>query len=283
MKSAFRTLALPLALLLAPAASPAQRLLDPAGTFDRAPWYAGRIKDAPVPASTVALPLAWQRGAEQPAMFEPSAGEGAPAPRLVAAMQAYLDSLMGGRVVSVTAGTPPDVRFGCERDAVDDDCAAAEGARPRHAIQVVRGSAPWRSALGEALAAAGARHALLVTLEVGEYWPRQTGLRGGKVVELGAGRPQPLAWLTSLDDPVQVLQFTGALVDARGTIQRIGAEGILAKRTPFRASVLGVQALLTDEDVAQLQADPQTWQAALRSLLRGLGGDGIAPAATPDR
>jgi hypothetical protein len=65
----------------------------------------------------------------------------------------------------------------------------------------------------------GATHLLLVPLEGGQYWPRQTGWRGSKSVELGSGYVLPLPWLTSVETPVSVLQLTGVLVgrDERGS------------------------------------------------------------------
>ena len=51
----------------------------------------------------------------------------------------------------------------------------------------------------------------------------------------------PLTWLTSLDDPVQVLQLTGVLVAPDGRVLRVGAEGVLARRTGMAASMAGAQ------------------------------------------
>jgi len=89
-----------------------------------------------------------------------------------------------------------------------------------------------------------------------------------------------LPWLTSLETPVSVLQLTGALVGRDGRAVRIGAEGLLAKRTGLVASAFGLQALLSDEDVQQLRTTrrddlagrPLVWQAALRSLVAELTG-----------
>jgi hypothetical protein len=105
------------------------------------PYYAG------APATEVAadtarighLPVVYQRGASQAAVFDPKSGPGTPVGALLAEMNAYLDSLgtasgvsvrlvEGGRVSAVThAATtaPPDVRFGCitATGAAGDDCA----------------------------------------------------------------------------------------------------------------------------------------------------------------
>jgi hypothetical protein len=65
-----------------------------------------------------------------------------------------------------------------------------------------------------------------------------------------------------------------------GRAVRIGAEGLVARRTPLLASSAGAQSLLTDEDVAALRtarrADlpgaPLAWQVALRTLVGELAG-----------
>ncbi len=125
---------------------------------------------------------------------------------------------------------------------------------------------------------AGATHLLLVTLEGGQYWPRQTGWRGSKSVELGSGYVLPLPWLTPVETPVSVLQLTGVLVGRDGRGVRIGAEGIAAQRTPLLASAVGAQRLITDEDVDRARSvrredlpdQPLAWRAALSRLVSDL-------------
>ena len=87
-------------------------------------------------------------------------------------------------------------------------------------------------------------------------------------------------WLTSLETPVSVLQVTGARVGRDGRAQRIGAEGLLARRTSLPISALGAQAMISDAEVEQartarredLPGQPLVWQVALRELVRGLIG-----------
>jgi hypothetical protein len=181
---------------------------------------------------------------------------------------------------------PPDVQFGCAPDAAaGDDCAergdsalGREGQTMR--LAVGRPSAEWVAWAGEAMGRAGAARVLVLTLEVGQYLPRQRGLRGDKEVELGTGHVVALPWLTSLETPVSVLQLTGALVGRDGKAVRIGAEGIHARRTRLALSALGVQELLRDEDVEavrtarrdDLPGRPLAWQAALRQLVSQLAG-----------
>ena len=250
------------------------------------PYYAGvRVTAGPAPIGH--LPVAYQRGAAQAAIFDPPGGAGSAMGQLLAAMNAYLDSL--GATVPLSAdgvqGTPPDVRFGCARDASDQDCEARGDSalgRGRQTMQLAVGrpSEAWIASAAQALDARGADRALVLTLEVGQYLMRQTGWRGNKEVELGTGYTVPLPWLTSLETPVMVVQLTGAVVGRDGRAIRIGAEGMLAKRTSLGISALGAQSLISDEDVAQLATarrddlpgQPLVWQAALRELVSQLTG-----------
>ena len=285
MPSSLRFLARPaLALLLSACATTGATFGSGVGDrfLERPPYYAG----AAAPAGTVAhLPVAYQPGAAQPAIFDPSAAADAPVARLLAEMTAYLDSLVAGPRVAPLAGTAPDVMFGCVTDALGD-CADADDAeamgRGGDELRLAVGnpSGEWRAALGPALAAAGADGLVAVTLEVGQYRLQQRGIRGSKVVALGTGHEASLPWLTSLETPVSVLQLTAVHVGPDGKARRIGAEGIVAVRTPLLASGVGAQRLVSDEDVERvrtlrrddLPGRPLAWQVALRHLVAGVAG-----------
>lgn len=291
--------AIPLvALLLAGCASTGATLGSGVGDkfLERPPYYAGSLRpDTSGGARIGVLPVAYQSGATQPAMFEPAASEGSPTGRLLAQMNAYLDSITladGSAPVRIVPGASPastnqvapDVRFGCvtEMDLPDSDCLtdddAAMGRRGQVKLAVGRPSPQWIAWADTAMRAAGATRAIVITLEVGQLLPRQSGLRGDKSVELGTGHSVPLAWLTSLETPVQVVQLTGALVERDGRAVRIGAEGLFAKRNRFRVSVVGGQELITPEDLEALRTSrredlpgkPLVWQEALRQLVRQL-------------
>ena len=268
------------------------------------PFYAG-VSARVVASDTTRighLPVAYQRGATQPAMFDPAGGEGSAVDALLREMTAYVDSLgrahgvtvrlvEGGRVSAVAhraTTTPPDVHFGCvtESGAAGDDCAKRDdggalgrGRQPMR-LAVGRPSREWTAWMRDVMRDVGVGRALVLTLEIGQHLPRQSGLRGDKEVELGTGHVVRLPWLTSLETPVSVLQLTGALVSPDGLAIRIGAEGIVARRTPLLVSALGAQELLSEKDIEQsrtLRRDdlpdrPLAWQVALRHLVAQLTG-----------
>jgi hypothetical protein len=253
--------------------------------LEHPPFYAGAAVTA-AGASIGHLPVAYQRGATQEALFEPASGPGTPTAALLDELTTYLDSLgVTARLAGTgaTRGTPPDVQFSCETDPAGD-CVVGEGALGRGDIRmrlaVARPSAEWVSWAGPAMDGAGVTGVLVLTLEVGQYRIAQRGLRGDKVVELGTGHTVSLPWVTSLETPVQVLQLTGALIGRDGKAVRIGAEGLLARRTSLPASAVGLQRLLTDDEVAEvrtahredLPGRPLAWQVAVRTLVAELTG-----------
>ena len=258
--------------------------------LEQPPFYAGAVAADAAPIGH--LPVAYQRGATQEAMFEPAGGAGTPTAAFLAELTAYLDSLgVTKRLAGAGAprGTAPDVQFSCETDPAEpgDVCVTGPGALGRGDIRmrlaVARPSAEWVSWVGTAMDGAGVTRVLAFTLEVGQYRIAQRGLRGDKVVELGTGHTVSLPWLTSLETPVQVLQLTGALIGREGRAVRIGAEGLLARRTSLPLSTLGAQRLLTDEEVAEARAarredlpgQPLVWQAAVRTLVTELTGRAV--------
>ena len=249
------------------------------------PFYAG----APVTAAGRIghLGIGYQRGATQEPMFEPANESGSPIAALLRDMNRYLDSLGASvRVVPSTAapGRSPDVMFSCETTP-DGDCATAEEGvladrQEKMRLAVARPSAEWTAWLGSALDAAGASRALVLTLEIGDYRMTQKSWRGDKAVFLGTGCSVNVPWLTSLETPVNVLQLTGALVERDGKAVRIGAEGLLARRTRLLVSSIGGQELISDEDVQRLRTarredlpgQPLVWQVGLRNLVAQLTG-----------
>ena len=265
------------------------------------PYYAGAHPTVLNGGPLGHLPIAFQRGAAQAPIFDPREGAGTPIGDLLSEMNAYLDSLArasnlsirlveGGRVSAVThAATrvPPDVQFGCitEGNLPGEDCAARGDSAlgrgdQRMRLAVGRPGSEWVSWIRDVARDNHVSHVLVLTLEVGQYLPRQVGWRGDKEVELGTKYVARLPWLTSLETPVPVLQLTGALVDTTGRALRIGAEGILPVRTRLAVSALGGQELLRDEHVKEarslhrddLPGQPLAWQVAVQNLVAQLTG-----------
>lgn len=260
----------------------------------RSPYYAGTRAD---PATDPNIPtghlaIAYQRGASQPAIFDPADAAMA---ELLSRMSDYLDALgmtrrlvpMGSSEASHPDRTPPDVQFHCFTGSgmPDDDCAidadtALGRGRQEMRLAVARPSSEWIAWAARLADEAGVERTLVITLEVGQYLPRQRGLAGTKEVDLGTGHVARLPWLTSLETPVSVIQITGALIGRDGRAIRIGAEGLAAKRTPMAISAIGAQAVISEEDVAallearrdDLPGSPLTWEVGLRTLVAQLTG-----------
>lgn len=296
-----RSTALLYAITLAGCASTGATFKSGVGdTFlEHPPYYGGRAMSTVARDSSAIgyLPVAFQRGASQPAIFDPRTGAGTPMDRLLDEMNSYLDSLSPGtRLVTASgsakgapakAAVPPDVRFGCltENMVPDEDCAdrggGVLGRSPQQMMLSVGRPSPewitWNAALASS---ANTHRTLVITVEVGQYQMRQEGLLGKKFVELGTNHRVSLPWLTSLETPVSVLQLTASLVDRGGKAIRIGAEGFYPRRTGLLISALGGQELLSDEDVSavrsarrdDLPGSPLAWQVAMRELVSRVTG-----------
>ncbi len=268
--------------------------------LEHAPWYAGAAPSAiRAERSRIAyLPVEFQARGDAAGAFDPATTTGSPTQALLAEMNAYLDSLAQATGVAIRldadarAGdarsrVAPDVQFGCvtATGLTDDDCEARGDSAlgrgsARMRLAVGRPSPEWSAWLAQGLSARQAGRALVLRLEVGSYLVRQRGLRGRKEVDLGTGYTISLPWLTSLETPVQVLQLTGALVDADGRAVRIGAEGIVAKRSRLLVSAVGGVEVLGDEAVSAARSErrrdlpgaPLAWQVAMRELVAQLTG-----------
>ncbi|GAB1342708.1 hypothetical protein [Gemmatimonas sp.] len=251
-----------------------------------APWVAG--SPLPVPRGPLlVLPVAFQANALEPMFFTANGHQGGPLQALLADLQSALDARALGVRTTPFVGkglVAPDVMFGCIMDAAQLDCdenrqtGLLGGSSTQHRLAVGRPSAKWIAELQQRLDSTGASHALITTVEVGQYLPRQRGIKGTKYVELGRGNEVNLPWLTSLETPVPVLQLTAAIVDRNGRTLRIAAEGLLAKRTSMLMSAVDMQAVLQDKDLDALRTavredlagTPRTLDTGLDNLLRNL-------------
>lgn len=251
----------------------------------KAPHYAGKVPAA-VPAPAHA-PLMIGRTFTEPG---PDAALRAAIEARIPGFETYLTILVPDRI-TLPAGEAPFVYVGAPdgfHAPLEWMDAGDETARPRDAFLVFAADPPgaWRKALVAAVADAGASHVLIVALELSDYPVAQKNFKGSKAIDLGSGHTLPLPWLTSLDQPVEVLHWTGALYRADGRLVRAGAEGFYALRTRFVGSVAGVQRTLTAETFAaalearraDLPGEPPAWQAAMRELVRQLTGRDLPPA-----
>jgi hypothetical protein len=155
---------------------------------------------------------------------------------------------------------------------------------PPMVMHVRKPSAAWSQAMAALLAREGAQSAVVVTLAVSQYPKGREGVFGKKVV-LGTGYEERIQFLTAEDKLLEVLQLTGVLVDTQGRVVRAGAEGILARDTPFAAQVFDVskvldnrtlERVLTKERRQDLPGDPPKWEVALGNLVAQLRGDEAA-------
>ena len=155
---------------------------------------------------------------------------------------------------------------------------------PPMVMHVRKPSAAWSQAMAALLAREGAPYAVVVTLAVSQYPKGREGVFGKKVV-LGTGYEEKIEFLTAEDKLLEVLQLTGVLVDSQGRVVRAGAEGILARDTPFAAQVFDVSKVLDDRTLERvltkerrkdLPGDPPKWEVALGNLVAQLRGDRVA-------
>ncbi|MBD3387130.1 hypothetical protein GF407_19655 [candidate division KSB1 bacterium] len=120
---------------------------------------------------------------------------------------------------------------------------------------------------------------LRIQLETGAYKVSQKDWKGNKEVRIGTGYHVAVPWLGDLDDPVAVVQFTGALISRQGKVVRAGAEGIFVKSNSFIKTVIGIPQLINDEDVetilfkhkrTDMEQNPLAYKVALQNLIANL-------------
>lgn len=138
----------------------------------------------------------------------------------------------------------------------------------------------WRDKIKAQCRAKGITHVLVIQVGRGAYRIRQKDWKGGKELVLGTGYKVPVKWLTSLDDPIEVVHFTGALMDSTGHILRAGAEGILsAKSASLLESAIGLGRAVSDKKMNKLTqgvrrkdlaGKPLAYEVALQNLVGNL-------------
>jgi hypothetical protein len=214
-------------------------------------------------------------------------GEFAP---LLAAMDARLEAMSCCRFSSMAAlpSGAPHVYLGsaqgelappeAEQQLLPDDRF------PPMVLHLARPSPDWSADMTGLLAREGLGHAVVIRLGISQYPKGRDGVFGKQVL-LGTGHQEPIRFLTAEDKLLEVLQLTGVLVDASGRVVRAGAEGIIARDTPFLAQVVDVTRVIDDESLRQvltterradLPGNPLKWEVALDNLLAQLRGDRAA-------
>lgn len=269
-------LALALLLAAAPAHADSKR-----GSFDRAPFYHGKPAAGVSRVAHVA-PVFVSTGTLQ---ADPA--KSAALREVLDGLAAELDSLGLTTAVALPEQGAPRVTFGCYSGEPGPDGAIVpedecDPTTRRMRFAVTDPSKAWRESL-RAATGDSLQGVLVFDLSFGQYWLRQKDWKGNKQIELGTGHRMPVPWLTSLDDPVEVLQLSAALVTADGKVVRVGSEGLIARRTGMTASVFGAQEILTEDDLATLRTlrredlpgTPRVWQAAVRTLVERL----LSPAS----
>lgn len=171
---------------------------------------------------------------------------------VVAAVQALLEEDPGLRPVdasSLPAGAPRVYVGSAVGDLAPPDAEEVDSPADRFPPMVLhleRPSKAWQQAVAGLMGAQGLDYLLVVRVGVSQY-PK--GRRGvfAKNVLLGTGHERPVKFLTAEDKLLEVLQVAGVLVDSRGRVVRAGAEGVLARDTPFLAQSFEIARLLDDE------------------------------------
>jgi len=265
-----------LAAIALAAVLPAAQAATTRGEFSKPPYYDGKLKSAPRHPAHVTIEFR-----SEPATIDPTPSNSPALATLVDSLRVELDrQTMTTRLpVDVRLQGWPDIRFGVRRggagpDGIPRGLTEIDTSEPRRMNFEVEGpSKTWKRDVSAAMADSVS---VVVSVQLGfdELWVRQKDWKGNKTIEIGTDHAVPVPWLTSLDDPVQVLMLTGAVSDRNGKVLRVGAEGILARRTGMTASVIGVQEVLTEKDLASLMEagagqDP-AWRVALRRLIANL-------------
>ena len=206
---------------------------------------------------------------------------------IVTAMNTQLQGIACCRhlaVASLPSGAPHVFVGSADSEFAPPEAQQQELPHDRFAPMVMhvrKPSAAWSGAMSALLAREGASYAVVTWLGVSQYPKGREGAFGKKVV-LGTGYEEPIRFLTAEDKLLEVLQLTGVLVDAQGKVVRAGAEGVVARDTPFAAQVFDVSKVLDDRTLEQvltserrqdLPGVPLKWEVALGNLLAQLRGE----------
>ncbi|NOZ61268.1 MAG: hypothetical protein GXO74_06270 [Calditrichaeota bacterium] len=242
--------------------------------IDKPPYYASFSTKSPASAQDIAiLPVQLKKSAD---FFSTSLKP------LQDAVNSFLKEKLSSAFqesLQIPTKEAPEVLFGDERylsesDSDEKDETATE---PRMLLITRQSSPNWR----ENWQKLGVKfpYAIIITLSYSGYQAKMKNWKGSKELRLGTNYIADLPWLTSLDDPIPVIQLTGALINSEGKIVRVGAEGICFKRGSFVQSLIGLGKIYSNDDIQKvvhgyrredLPGKPLAWQVAAENLIKGL-------------
>ena len=255
----------------------ADRLADPPFVFEYRPsgpaTNLGAVLLSPVGLDDPRNREDWPQG--RAAAFEP--------------LQLVIDGYLDGRLCCdrlapgqlPAQGAPYLYRGSAESEATPDPAAIERlpGAEyPAMVLYLEKPSPDWRAQLATTLARTGAGHLVWLQIGIAEY-PKSDRGAFGKQVNLGTGHSEPIAFLSAVDKPVEVVQIVGVLLDADGNAIRAGGEGFFASDTLFRYQMFDVTRTIDHEQIARLVAGhrredlpgrPLAWQVAAQNLVERL-------------
>jgi len=180
--------------------------------------------------------------------------------------------------VQITHQGEPEVRFGDESILLEQPNDENKGYSPAMALIVTQPSIAWQEKW-QASMNEKTDYTIKISLGISAYRVNQKNWKGSKEIHIGTGYSYRLPWLTSLDDPIPVVQLTGALLNKNGKIIRAAAEGIFVKKTSFVKSLIGWPDLISQADVERiinkhlrkdLANKPLAWQVAAQNLIANL-------------
>lgn len=232
---------------------------------DRAPYYVNVKKNVSISADSVSfLPVILS---QEKWFFNPSLEP------LQTEVQKTLKAYVKKKFVNYDfkGQQRPKVSFGVD-DFYDNDDEDNE-VDPPLVFAISQPSKNWR----ETWDPPKAGYFLIVELNISAYKVRQKNWKGSKEVELGTDYKVSVPWLSSLDDPIPVVQLVGMIINQKGKILRTGAEGIYVKKTKSGLSLLGVTEAITEKDIekimtsyqrSDIEGKPLAYKVAVKNLLK---------------
>ena len=225
-------------------------------------------------------------GAPEPALLLPLRAQPGAASRLEplrAAIDAHLrtQACCRGADDELPAGSPWLYVGSAEGETAPagaEDMREAFDKYPPMVVHYARPAGAWRQAASALALRDGATRIVVTQLDFVQYPKADKGFLGKKVA-LGTRHEQDVRFLSAIDKPIEVLQISGAVLDADGNELCAGAEGIVGRDAAFWVQVLEagrdidddtLQRVLHGERREDIPGAPLAWQAAADQLLWNL-------------